>query len=347
MKKECIISTIIPIYNAEKYLCNTLDSLLIQNVYEKNREIILIDDGSTDNSGRICDVYSKRYDFIKTYHLKNCGVSSARNFGLYKASGKYIHFMDSDAILYINMYQMFLEICSKYSPDVIVGGVERIDLKKNSKVYLGPSINKNYRGERGISEFLKSLEMDDERWAFDYIWNKFFKRDFILSENITFSKSITIGEDFEFNCKFFSTVKNVFTVASIVYKYFIRNTGLVTAFHTNLWEIRDCLYKAHIRVYSLNNCLTKDKENEIRRYNGKLAFADLRSINNKRCTLNKKEKEMQIIGMINSNQYINILYYLKHDKRIKQRIFWLLLKNKNTQAIQFVIWLDKVYRKFN
>lgn len=103
MKKECIISTIIPIYNAEEYLYNTLNSLLVQHVHKENREILLIDDGSTDNSGKICDVYSKRYNFVETYHLKNCGVSNARNFGLYKASGKYIHFMDSDDILYPNI----------------------------------------------------------------------------------------------------------------------------------------------------------------------------------------------------------------------------------------------------
>ena len=91
------ISIIIPVYNVEKYLKYTLDSVIKQNT--SNFEVILIDDGSKDNSGKICDEYRKKYDFIKVIHKKNEGVSIARNTGLKEAKGKYIMFLDSDDLL--------------------------------------------------------------------------------------------------------------------------------------------------------------------------------------------------------------------------------------------------------
>ena len=89
-----LISVIIPVYNAEKYLKQCVDSVLNQTY--KNFEIILVNDGSADSSGKICDDYASRYDFIKVIHKQNGGASSARNEGLKHISGEYIYFLDSD-----------------------------------------------------------------------------------------------------------------------------------------------------------------------------------------------------------------------------------------------------------
>ena len=89
-----LISIIVPVYNVEKYLKKCIDSILNQTY--SNIEILLIDDGSTDNSGIICDNFKKRDSRIKVVHKKNSGVSSTRNYGLDLATGKYISFVDSD-----------------------------------------------------------------------------------------------------------------------------------------------------------------------------------------------------------------------------------------------------------
>lgn len=102
------ISIIIPIYNVEKYLKKCIDSL-IQQTYE-NIEIILVDDGSTDNSGRICDCYALNDNRIKVVHQKNGGVSSARNTGLRHSTGNYIGFVDPDDWIDKNMYERMLEV---------------------------------------------------------------------------------------------------------------------------------------------------------------------------------------------------------------------------------------------
>lgn len=98
-----LISVIVPVYNADKYLKKCLDSIVHQTY--RNLEIILIDDGSTDSSGKICNEYSKKDDRIIVVHLDNCGVSSARNYGLEIAKGEYIGFVDSDDYISEEMFE--------------------------------------------------------------------------------------------------------------------------------------------------------------------------------------------------------------------------------------------------
>lgn len=93
MKENIILSIIIPVYNVEKYLCNCLDSIISNN---NNIEVILVDDGSTDSSAKICDDYSIKYKFIRSIHSKNYGVAHARNVGLRLAKGEWISWVDSD-----------------------------------------------------------------------------------------------------------------------------------------------------------------------------------------------------------------------------------------------------------
>ena len=93
------VSVIVPVYNVEDYLKRCLDSLISQTIDKKEMEVILIDDGSTDNSPALCDEYAQKYDYIKVFHVENKGVSNARNFGIDKAQGKYIMYLDSDDYL--------------------------------------------------------------------------------------------------------------------------------------------------------------------------------------------------------------------------------------------------------
>ena len=105
-----LISVIIPVYNTEKYLRTCLDSIVNQT--HSNLQIILIDDGSTDNSGLICDEYAQKDSRIICVHQQNGGVSKARNEGLKIATGDYIHFPDSDDYLDLDTYEYLLKISS-------------------------------------------------------------------------------------------------------------------------------------------------------------------------------------------------------------------------------------------
>ena len=102
------ISIIMPVYNKEKYLKNTIDSILKQEY--KNFELIIVDDGSTDKSKYICDEYASKDSRIKVYHIKNEGVSNARNIGLKYATGDYIQFIDADDTINTNTFSKYIDI---------------------------------------------------------------------------------------------------------------------------------------------------------------------------------------------------------------------------------------------
>ena len=115
MKK---ISVIVPVYKVEAVLKKCLDSIITQT-YE-NLEIILVDDGSPDSSGEICDEYSKRDSRVKAIHKKNAGVAAARNSGLKVATGEYCIFVDSDDYIEPIMYQSMIQIAEEYDCDVVM-----------------------------------------------------------------------------------------------------------------------------------------------------------------------------------------------------------------------------------
>lgn len=119
MKNE-LISVIVPIYNMEKYLNKCVDSILNQSY--SNLEIILIDDGSTDLSTKICDEYEKKDNRIKVYHKKNGGLSDAKNYGIEKANGKYIAFVDSDDWIEKNMYRNMYQKLKETKSNIVICG---------------------------------------------------------------------------------------------------------------------------------------------------------------------------------------------------------------------------------
>lgn len=117
MKREVYFSIIVPVYNVEKYIHKCVESILKQNI--KIYELILVNDGSLDGSGLICDEYARKYKNIKVIHRDNGGLSAARNSGLKIAIGKYVMFLDSDDFIAQNALEKFYEVTKNDSPDVI------------------------------------------------------------------------------------------------------------------------------------------------------------------------------------------------------------------------------------
>ena len=115
------ISIIVPVYNVEKYLRKCVDSILNQTF--KDFELILVDDGSIDTSGKICDEYNLKDNRIKVIHKENGGLSSARNAGLDIAQGEYIGFVDSDDWIELDMYEELYKICKENDTDVGIVGI--------------------------------------------------------------------------------------------------------------------------------------------------------------------------------------------------------------------------------
>lgn len=129
------ISIIVPIYNVEKYLPDCIECAVCQSY--PNKEVILVDDGSTDKSGEIAESYAKEFPEIKVYHTENQGVSKARNFGIEKATGEYIIFVDADDILLMDSLSNLHSIIKDYNVDLVQGKTVRTDIREEKYLKLG------------------------------------------------------------------------------------------------------------------------------------------------------------------------------------------------------------------
>lgn len=170
------ISVIVPVYNSESSLYRCVDSILSQNF--KNFELLLIDDGSTDRSGEICDEYAKKDFRVKVFHKENGGVSSARNVGLDNAKGEWITFVDSDDYI----YNVAFDKVQSYTTDLLIFNYK---IESGNKLIDAPKI-----AQYDINQMLEKYLCFE---IFRTPWAKFFRRDIIAE--LHFDTEILIGED--------------------------------------------------------------------------------------------------------------------------------------------------------
>ena len=201
-------------YNVENYLYRCINSILAQEYTDL--EILLIDNGSTDSSGSICDTYASEYSNISAYHIENHGVGSARNFGLAKAQGEFICFVDADDYLEGNLFsdvesqldsQLDLLVFSYYN------SIEQnlSEITRSAKIL--PT-----EGKKDKSDFIalfQELCLTDMMYT---VWNKIYRRKFLEEHQIVF-ESYELGEDVRFNLNVYQHVNTVFLVKSCYYVY--------------------------------------------------------------------------------------------------------------------------------
>lgn len=216
------ISVIIPVYNVEKFLRRCLDSIINQTM--NDIEIILIDDGSTDNSGNICDEYAEKDDRIIVIHKENGGVSSARNKGLDIASGEYVTFVDSDDYIDNNMYEVLYRNAVEKKVDICGCFFKYITADK--VMLFNPT--KKQRSLKGIyngNDFVKLLYIDEySNGLCVSMWNKIYKRNLFYS--LKFKSSIY--EDDEICHKIYKSDTSILLMDSPFYTY-VQNTNSLTS----------------------------------------------------------------------------------------------------------------------
>ncbi len=198
-----LVSVVIPVYNVENYLAECVDSIICQT--ETDLEIILVDDGSTDKSSKLCDEYAQRDARVRVIHRENGGLSAARNTGLDAASGEFVYFLDSDDYILENTIEKLMLIAEKEGADVVFfdAWVFFTDCDPDPNVY---SYHRScdYGAGKGQDMLLKLLDTNEYRTAVPLM---LFKRSFLLENSLRFKEGI-IHEDelFTFYVYYFSGV---------------------------------------------------------------------------------------------------------------------------------------------
>lgn len=266
MKKS--ISIIIPVYNIEKYLSRCVDSIIKQSM--KEFEVLLIDDGSTDQSGKICDEYSKRYDFIKAYHKVNGGLSDARNYGIKRAKGKYITFIDPDDFIHKDYLKTLYELIQAEGVHVsCISGIrylegEKIPCTGHSPEYIVSKEdglkNMLIRKGFGVSAWGKLFErelFDDIRFPKGKIYEDVFTIPYVIAK----SEKIAYKEEYMY---YYFVRKDSITHKNFDSRNFMMLEGLnkLSKFiMTNYPELKDAMQCRYVwDILSLINkaCSTKE-----------------------------------------------------------------------------------------
>lgn len=241
-----IISIIIPVYNTEEYLRQCLTSVIKQEY--GNIEVVVIDDGSTDGSGAICDEFSDMDDRVKVIHTVNNGVSSARNLGLKSTTGEYVVFIDSDDWVDPGYIMGLYIAVEKSAADFVISG---------RSIYQNGHIGKIMRIEDFLPDISESKDIRSAlimhfmgRYNLGSNAAKIYKRNIILNRAITFNESLHINEDIVFNIEYLFNINKAFVLDSAGY-YYRKREGSATASYDENFGNRINLVAAEKRRLAL------------------------------------------------------------------------------------------------
>lgn len=296
-------SIIVPIYNVENYLEKCIESIMAQSF--SDFELILVDDGSTDRSGAICDLYSNKENII-VIHKKNGGLASARNAGIKKAQGKWCVFVDSDDYIGDNNFFNKLHEYSINQDVVIYGcslfidGTDKIVRQKYTKLEKINSLNSNI-------EQLKYLNSTNN--VSISAWTHAIKRKFIEDNKLTFDETIKVSEDTDWFFRIMLSNPRIAAVDGNQYFYRIRQNSLSRNKKDGFWKYRYDAIKLSEKYINESNCNIKLK-NELLCY---LAYQYLILLNDAATDLNKNDNIMY-------SQINDLKYLLKYGKGIKNII---------------------------
>lgn len=307
------VSIILPVYNREDTVRNTIDSV-IQQTY-KNFELIIINDGSKDNSRAICSEYEQKDSRIKLINKENGGPSQARNFGLEIANGKYLMFIDSD---------------DKYKADMIEKMVTAIE-RRNSDIVVC-----NFNNRCNIKEFYnqtleKGMEILQINYLFNILWNKIYILDIIKQNNIKFFEKIERGEDYRFNVDYFRYINKITYIPESLYIYNAQIDSLTKKTRKDEFELS-------ISNLEYNISMLIEKKRKINDYLKEQYFKI------------SKESIFSLIKLKKSNTQIkekikNIRKFLKQDNILKEDLLnQKICKNNAENELFRKLLKNKMYR---
>lgn len=239
---EILLSIIIPAFNIDKYLSDCLNSLIVKSYF--NLEVIVVNDGSIDSTGRIADKYASNYKHIRVIHQSNLGVSEARNTGFLNSSGEYIWFVDGDDI--VQNISTLLEVCERcihQSIDVIMFKIKEFNDALKIKE---SSLKKSHIEVLVFSDVFKEMVFNNQTSYF--VFDKIIKKSILVDNGIFFDKRYAISEDFIWNCNVFPFLYNCCMLEDIFYNH---RKGRI---HSATYELTDA--KAYMVLSAINESFT-------------------------------------------------------------------------------------------
>lgn len=318
------VSIIVPIYNVEKYLNRAIESLINQEL--KEIEIILIVDGSPDNSLEICNQYANNDNRIKVINKKNEGLGLTRNCGIAASTGEYIGFIDSDDYVSKEMYKTLYEKALSHNADCVLSGLKK-EMPNGRYKYLRDFTDerfftKNHLAKLGL-EFIASAPREKkERNLQISVCRGLYKRKVIIDNNLAFhSEREYPSEDLIFQLDFFSVANNVIFIPNIFYTYCYNNTSLTQTYLPEKIKRMEKLYK----LIKKKTLIQDSKSYRINKYFIGFCRAQVNLICSLKISITDKIDYLHNI-CTNATWLLASEEYPSKYLRLKNRIFYFLMK---------------------
>lgn len=348
-----MISVIIPVYNTEEYLEKCVRSVLAQKEVEK--EIILVDDGSTDNSPALCDRFSADFpDIIKTIHKRNEGLSIARNAGIEASTGEWIAFIDSDDDIESEMLIAYYDAISKYdSGDIVLTGYEYVDWEGSVLQRHGPDKTELWKRGDGYSTLLGSVSqnLSERAWIFYYVWNKLYKREIIKNNNIRFQPGVKYIEDFLFNAEYYLFVESIITVKGYYYRYWKHKSGTITSKFPgddDFINRRTLCYETNTKLYKSLG-IYEDQKEVLDEIEAQQILATAKWIFSDNCPLSFEDKVKHCNRIVNEYKYGDLIkrYPFGHASCVQKIQVKLLVQQRFSMFVLLGELLERIQKAKN
>ena len=325
------VSVVMPVYNAEKYLAKSIESMLSQSL--KEIELILVNDGSKDKSLAICEEYAKRDSRIIVINKKNEGACIARNTGISIAKGKYIQLVDADDYIENNMLEEQYNLGEKTNAEVVMCGMKFDVHKKNGQVVISEAHYKDM--VLNSQEEIKLIFMDlFDNLLFNYTHNKLYNREFLKKNNLKFIEWLPIDQDTNFNIDVFKAL-NKLTISTKSYYHYVKTfeETIVTRYHANKFKVRTFRYdrlKELLESWGIYNDENKKKLASMYIHHVIECFE---IYNHKKCDLNTKENTKEIEKILNTKQVKDSLEILDRANSFYTNMVFKAMKEGSVNII--------------
>lgn len=344
-----LVSVIVPVYNAEKYLPACLDSICNQTLREL--EIIVVDDGSTDGSGEIADEYAAKDERIKVVHKRNGNPGATRNVGLRLVTGEYVGFVDSDDWIEPEMYNKMYKYAIHSGSDLTVCGVS-VDYTRDKKSILYQM--KNAYTENNRSCLLELYFILANKNLFAYPVNKLYRTNLIRHYQLQFPEVLPY-EDLMFNLNYYRILQSVSLLPDIFYHYMRRDelsaAGSYSPNHLYACEMTENAFRHFFEAYSCKNVKVESylRHRRISDYS-----ANASGFYKKNSPLTRKERIASLNQNYVRNKRLRDDILLSPPDGFYQKLFYFFIFNTTPLITdcfyQFLFYLryhfDSVYRKF-
>ena len=342
-----MVSIILPVYKVEKYLDKCMESVLNQT-YE-DIEVVLVDDGSPDNCGKMCDLYSERDARVKVIHKENGGLGYARNSGLEIATGEYVLFVDSDDWLELNAVEFLVSCMERNNADIVVCGFNKIRNKLGTSIKVcRVKTEEIYEGKEAVlKEMLcpllgSSCVKGDKPEREMCVWTNLYRKSIIDQWKLRFvSEREFLTEDFFFNLEYYTKVNRGVMLPECLYNYRFNDVSLSNAYRANKIELLQKMIEQAIAILENENIMQYTNYRLERSYIKRLRYCLMQILASK---INRKEKKQKFNEAISHPLSESIAKILStYDLPRKEAMLISLIKNKRTIWLMIYLEFQRLY----